>query len=520
MSKIDVIKESVQFEQLLRESNTTAMLNEEYLIPDTHPDVEKILMVEAKPCILSKEVLGDKTVVEGRVDYNVLYLAKEDEMVISSVNYSQKFNNNLDLEETEHRLMCEVECKVEHIQAKIINERKVSIDGVLNFNWEIYKGKELEIIKDVDGTDKIEILKRNEVINNTNANENIEISGKSVIRVSMDKPQVAKILKSNMELNKKEVKIGEDRIYCGCYCKLSILYLSNESKDVHCLEDNIYLSKEVEVPGVTPDMMVVSDYTIKNKDVNLEEDDLGESRIVNTQTLVNCNVKVFSKKNIDVITDAYSPNFPIDIVKEEHEMGMLQGVYNNESIIKDNIYLNEGDMMPEKIITFSGNVVITEKSVVKDKLMMGGYINVDVIYKTNDEENYLDKVSGDIPFNIAIETNGTDENMKAIVKSCIDSMDVAIEANTVAVKANIVTIAKVLYEIKKEFINDIVEGNEEELKKKASITIYVVGDGDTIWKLAKKYNTTMDEIIGLNELEDPDKLEIGEKLLIPGRATV
>ena len=293
MSKIDVIKENIQFEQLLRECDTTNMLNEEYLIPDTHPDVEKVLMIEAKPNISSKEILADKVIIEGTVDYNLLYLAKEENTVVSSVNYSQKFNSSLNLEEDEHRVLCEVECRVEHIEGKIINERKVSIDGMLVFNWELYNEKEVELIKDIEGVDGVEILKKNEVINNTNANKNIDIAGKSVIRVSMDKPQISKILKSKLNLHKKEIKVGEDKVYCGCYCTLSILYLSNESKDIYYLEDNIYLSKEVEVNGVTPDMMITADYNIKNKDVVVEEDDLGEARIINTEVTVEFNVKVF-----------------------------------------------------------------------------------------------------------------------------------------------------------------------------------------------------------------------------------
>ena len=517
MSKIDVIKENIQFEQLLRESNTTTMLNDEYLIPDTHPDVEKVLMIEAKPSITSKETMGDKIVVEGKVEYNLMYLAKEENIVVSSVNYYQKFNSNLDLEEAEHKIVCEVECRVEHIEAKIINERKVAIDGVLNFNWEMYKGKELELIKDVEGTEGIEILKKNEVINNKNANENIDIAGKSVIRVSMDKPQISKILKSKIELQKKEIKIGEDKVHCGCYCKLVILYLSNESKDIFYLEDNIYLSKEVEVAGVTPDMMVTADYDIKNKDITVEEDDLGEARIINTEVLLKCNVRVFSKKNVDIVIDAYSPKFPIEISKDQCDMGMIQGVYNAESMVKDNLYMNEGAMMPERIVTFSGNAIITEKSVVNDKIMVGGYINVNVIYKTNDEDKYLDKVSGDIPFNVSIEASGANDKMKALVKANIENMDVAIEANTIAIKATLIMNAKILFEVKKEFVKDILEAEGEEVEKKASVTIYVVGKGDTLWKIAKKYSTTMNEIIRMNELEDPDILVPGERLLIPGR---
>ena len=78
--------------------------------------------------------------------------------------------------------------------------------------------------------------------------------------------------------------------------------------------------------------------------------------------------------------------------------------------------------------------------------------------------------------------------------------------------------AKLSYEVNKEFISDVIELDEEPKKKKASITIYVVTKGDTLWSLAKKYNTTVDAIVKMNSIENPDSIEIGDKLIIPGRA--
>ena len=55
MSQIDVIKESVQNEQLIRESSTNNVLKGEYLIKDSHPDVHQILGIEAKQLLLTKK---------------------------------------------------------------------------------------------------------------------------------------------------------------------------------------------------------------------------------------------------------------------------------------------------------------------------------------------------------------------------------------------------------------------------------------------------------------------------------
>ena len=518
MADIDIIKENVQFEQLLRESNSNTVLKEEYLIPDTHPDVQKILTVEARPMIINKELIGDKIVLEGKVEYTVIYLAREDGIVANSVNYNQNFTNNIDLNQGEYKVICEAQCNVEHIEATIMNERKISIQGIITIDWELYKSNEFEFVKDIEGNDGVEVLKKTETINKISANEDVELIGKCMIRVGMDKPQINKILKCSLRLHKKEVKIAEDKIYLGCYCKLNILYKGDDSKDIIPLEDDIYLSKEEEVKGITSDMIPTICYEISNNDLMLEEDDLGEVRIINDEFIVKANVKVFSKENIDTIKDAYSTKCLIGLKKEEHEVGILHGANSAESIVKYNIQLNDKDLKPEHIISANASIILTDKQVMKDRVAIEGIIKADVLYKTNDEEKYLANVKAEIPFSALIDIFGATEDMKSIVKGNLESIDASIEGNSIAIKATIILSGKILYEMNKEFISDIVEEEGDMPEKKASITIYVVGEGDTLWDLAKKYNTTVDNLIKINKVEDPGHIEQGQKLIIPGRA--
>jgi LysM repeat protein len=49
-----------------------------------------------------------------------------------------------------------------------------------------------------------------------------------------------------------------------------------------------------------------------------------------------------------------------------------------------------------------------------------------------------------------------------------------------------------------------------------SMLFYLVQPGDTLWKIARRYNTTMDSITIENRVIDPEKEIIpGKKLLIP-----
>ncbi len=57
--------------------------------------------------------------------------------------------------------------------------------------------------------------------------------------------------------------------------------------------------------------------------------------------------------------------------------------------------------------------------------------------------------------------------------------------------------------------------NKEEVNSKGVYTLtHTVVAGDTLSKLAKTYNTTVDKLVKLNKLKDPNKISVGQKLIL------
>ena len=48
-----------------------------------------------------------------------------------------------------------------------------------------------------------------------------------------------------------------------------------------------------------------------------------------------------------------------------------------------------------------------------------------------------------------------------------------------------------------------------------SLIMYVVKPGDTLWKIAKRFNSTIDEIKRMNGIEDENQINVGQKIFIP-----
>ena len=182
-----------------------------------------------------------------------------------------------------------------------MNERKIAIDGIRETKWQLYKVGEFEFVKDIEGKEDIQIKKKNEEINQCKGEKNVELMGKSMIKVTMDKPEIEEILKCSLNLHKKEVKLGEGKIYFGCYCKVEVLYKGKDCDDILVLQDDVYLSKEEELVGVNSDMMTTNDVDIVNYDSIVTPDDLGENRIVNIEFVVKGNIRVLSKEIVEFI---------------------------------------------------------------------------------------------------------------------------------------------------------------------------------------------------------------------------
>lgn len=90
----------------------------------------------------------------------------------------------------------------------------------------------------------------------------------------------------------------------------------------------------------------------------------------------------------------------------------------------------------------------------------------------------------------------------------VDSNEIEVRA---AVSLNVLVI-----QCREEKIIESVEEqplDTEKIRSMPGITVYMVKQGDTLWDIAKKFYTTMEEIISMNSLEN-DRVTLGQPLLL------
>ena len=147
-----------------------------------------------------------------------------------------------------------------------------------------------------------------------------------------------------------------------------------------------------------------------------------------------------------------------------------------------------------------------------DTIKINGIAKLNLIIQDKDNgelENKTIDIMVDKTFPIEDAWKGSNINIK--IKDV--KLNVIQNGNNVDIKITIyasINVEKIIG------INSIdkIEDIPIDLKDISSINIYVVKPGDSIWKIAKKYKTSMENIIKTNKLENPDLIDIGQKILV------
>ena len=164
----------------------------------------------------------------------------------------------------------------------------------------------------------------------------------------------------------------------------------------------------------------------------------------------------------------------------------------------------------------SAQVQIDNMEVEEKGIHIEGILHVNFMYVKPDDVIPFDVWQGMIPFSYLLESNETGENMNCDLLSTVEQLSIGLLGNDeIEVKAVLAVKSFMKMPVMCENIKDIsyYPANMKEQENEPGIIGYIVKDGDKLWDLAKKYNTTVESIMKVNDLEKKE-LKNGQKMLI------
>jgi LysM repeat protein len=286
------------------------------------------------------------------------------------------------------------------------------------------------------------------------------------------------------------------------------MYLT-EDKRICIMQNTIPIMGFVDMQNISDDNICDAKFEIKN--ILLKPNSVEEHSIyVEAEIEIMCNV--YETKNIDIIQDLYSPTANL-IYKPK----MIRGI-TQSSCTKDVYSVREKQNIPEignnKIYDVEVLPYINNQTINKDRIIYEGEVQIKFLFASQNNTG-INVKSITIPFNYNMSCTGVNEEsnintqiqvlMQDFIVMSDESIDVKIDLEFAVNISNSQNI-NVIQEI------DVSENGANE---KSSIIIYFVKRDDTLWKIAKRFKSTVSAIAKINDIEDENKINVGEQLFIP-----
>lgn len=519
---LELIREVIKVNQVIAENRTQAIIENDIIVPDVKPDISRVLLLDGEAYVNNTEITTDKMHISGTICMKILYSSDDADQCIKSINTNVAFSESMEMPNIKAGMKCKVKCEIEHMDYDILNGRKINIKTILKFNMKVMLETEQGIVSNVKEVEDVQVLKDNLKVNCFVGENSVENIIKETMEVPAGKPTIKEILRNDIKITGKDYKVTENKIIAKGELNISTLYICDgEEENIEFMEHEIPFTQLIDFEGVNENAMCDMEYRVMDSQFEAEEDSDGELRMMNGEIKIHIIAAGYNNKNIEVVADAYSPHVRLSVEKEPFTVEDIMAENKGQIILKDTMVMGEENPDIAEVFNVLSKPCFSEIKVLDDKVIIEGVVNNNVLYLANNTEQPVFCFGQEIPFRHGVDIKGIKPSMNCDadldIEHCSYSM---VSSNEVEIRLVINLNIKV---INKTVLPLVVRVEESALEtnlfeSQPSITIYFTKPGDSLWKIAKSYYTTIDDIQNINNLAAHSVLNPGQQVIIPKRS--
>lgn len=501
---VETTRNNICVNHIIGQKTENFMVEGDSIIPDIKPDIINAISTNGTVCIYKKEINEGKIKIDGSIDTYIMYLADDENNNVRGLNVGLDFTQVIDMEKVTSDMNLETNVKLKTIECKVINGRKVGVKAFLETSVKVTTKEDIDIINNVN-LKGIQMLNKSLNINSLIGSGSTKTYAKDTLIID-NIDNLSEIMKVDVHISNKDIKISYNKILTKADLNVRLLYLTDDNR-INSVESIIPVMGFIDMPDVSEENICDTKYEIKNlviKPNNVEE----HSVYLEAEIEINC--EVYKNEEINLIQDLYSPKTSVTFTQKQ--VNIMQRMESTQSVCN----IREKQIVPEigsnKIYDVDTNIEITKQTLLNDKIVYEGEVKLNYIYSAN---NTVETKKTVIPFNFNVDFVGVNQNSNIETNAEITMQDFVITADgSIDVKVDLMFNVSLSKSIQINVIDDIIE-DENRSMCTCSLVVYYVKDGDTLWKIAKRFGSTVEEIARINGIENENKLNVGQQLFIP-----
>lgn len=512
---MELIKKTIHRNRQKGRVVTQVTLDDDFIVPDTKEDMEALILDRSEVELEESRLMGNRCSVKGQLHFWILYHTQKNRSVdnmAGSLPFEEFVNVNDAAEDDE----IQVSWEVEDMTASMVNSRKLNIKAVLTLTVTLEELKSEELAVEVDAADgaqsSSQYIETAQIAVQTHDTYRI----KEEVELSSSKPNISEILWQSLEPRGIECRPLDGKLSIHGEMELFCIYRGDEEHiPLQWVERSIPFSGSVEMPDCTDEMIPAITIRPVHRDVEAKTDYDGENRLLSVEAVLELEIRLYEEERISILRDVYCPG--ADVALQSGTAHLEHLVTRNASKYKmtDKLMLDGAEKILQ-ICHADGSVKLDSVEIVENGLAVEGTLCVDVLYVAADDESPVRSIRGMLPFSYTIEAGGIGPEAVYRVHPGLEQLGATLMGNgELEIKAVIILDTLALEQLEIPTIQgaEVIPMDPEKLAAMPGIVGYVVQNGDTLWKIAKKFYASVDNIRELNEISG-DEPEPGQRLLI------
>ena len=512
---MELRKESVQMLRVKSRATSQVTFDTDYNVPDAKPDIGR--MIQNKGDISLDEVrLSDgRAFIKGNLNADLLYVG-EQEGKVYSLSAKLPFNETLNLEGiVSGDKMC-LKWEIEDLSIHIIHSRKFSIKAIVTFYAVVDEMAGIQLPVAIS-EENISVKKKRVRLMSLMVHKKDTLRVKDEITLASNKPNISELLWHTIEVRGLDLRPEENMIKARGELFVFVLYVGDdEGNPLQWLEYSLPFNGEVECTGCTEEMIPNIEVSIMHQGIEVKPDSDGEERTLVADVVLELDMKLYREEEHDLILDVYTP-LKECIPQGQPEMLESLLVRNfSKCRVTDRVEVKETQGKILQICHSQGRVKVDRTQIVENGIQVDGIVHMKVLYIIGNDDMPFYSMEAMVPFTHVVEARGLTPDSTFFLQTDLEQLSTTMaDSDELEVKATVSVNALVL-KCETEKIISKVDEMPLDLKKiqaMPGITVYMVKPKDTMWDIAKRFYTTVEEVCALNDLTD-EKIEPGQPLLL------
>lgn len=501
--EINTTKETLNVNRVICEKREMINIQGDMIVPDSKPDILNTITTSGNACIYKKEVMDGKIRLDGNILTYIMYLADGSTDNIRGLNTGLDFSETVNIPELETGMNVDVTPTIKFIECKVLNGRKIGIKVTLEVSMKVYSKESVEIVTGLND-ENIQVLSQNMKVNSLLGDGATKAFVKENVAIpSTD--NLAEILNMQIDLVDKDIKISYNKVLAKAEVEIKMAYLTEDGR-ICKNQARLPLVGFIDMQNIKEENICETSYMTRNI---LIKPNAIEEHSVYIELEVEISCMAYEEREIRTIQDMYCPGQKMDFNKTMVNTITDKQCKRNMCNIREKV--NVPELENGTIVDVGINPIINKESKLNGKIVFEGELELNFIFTDNSTVGVNSK-KVTVPFEQTVD--GIPENCKTDTSIEVNSQEFLNQAGVVSVNLDLSFETNSYRSASIPVINDITAQDEDDMQD-YSVIIYVVKAGDTLWKIAKRFGSTVDDIVRVNGIERPDRINVGEKIYIP-----